>query len=153
MGLSEAIKGTARRVLAAGVSLAALLVGGIVPATGARGATALASPPRGGTLNFNLGVVLDCADAAKSGELASVYVFSAMADTLVTQDDTGRFVADLATTWAFSHGGQWITFQLRRGVRFSNGDPVDAQAIRFNLMRPENRSILGPLKTVTVDGP
>ena len=50
-------------------ALLALLSAGAVPVGAAHPA---AGPARGGSINYNLGVVLDCADAARSGEAASL---------------------------------------------------------------------------------
>lgn len=141
---------TARAFIAV-VTLGVLIGAGSIPVARAHGALShTTAPRRGGTLNFNLGVVLDCADAARSGELSELYVAAAFADTLLTEDAKGKFVSDLATKWKFSHGGTWVTFSLRHGMRFSNGHPITAQAIRFNLLRKENAAIVGPVKSVKV---
>ncbi|HEY9723258.1 MAG TPA: ABC transporter substrate-binding protein [Oscillatoriaceae cyanobacterium] len=42
---------------------------------------------------------------------------------------------DLATDWAISPDGRRYTFHLRRGVRFHDGTPCDAAAIKFNFDR------------------
>lgn len=128
-------------------SLVALLSAGVVPVGAVRSA---AGPPHGGSIKYNLGVVLDCADAAKSGEAASLTIVNLMADTLITQDNSGKFAGDLATKWSFSHGGKWITFMLRHGAKFSNGHAVDAAAVRYNLLRPENNGVVGPVTGVKV---
>jgi peptide/nickel transport system substrate-binding protein len=134
------------------IALGMLVIGGASPVSWAHGLGAHTAKPRsGGSIAFNLGVVLDCADAAKSGELSVLYVSNAMTDTLITQDDKGKFVGDLATKWTFSHGGKWITFSLRHGVRFPNGDAFDANVVRFNLLRKENTGIIGPVTSVKVD--
>jgi peptide/nickel transport system substrate-binding protein len=148
--VSQPIRNRLRRMLAPLAALALLVTAAGIPAASAHRALA---PHAGGNLNFNLCVVLDCADAARSGELSSLYVSAAMADTLLTQDQRGKFVGDLATHWKFSHGGKWLTFFLRPGMRFSNGDPLTAKAIQFNLQRKENAPVLGPVKTVTVVNP
>ncbi|MBV8172402.1 MAG: ABC transporter substrate-binding protein [Candidatus Eremiobacteraeota bacterium] len=41
----------------------------------------------------------------------------------------------LATSWAVSADGRRWTFHLRHGVRFQDGTPLDAQAVKFNLDR------------------
>ena len=130
-------------------SLVALLSAGAAPVGAARNA---AGPPHGGSIKYNLGVVLDCADAARSGEAASLTIVNLMADTLITQNNRGKFVPDLATKWSFSHGGKWITFTLRRGAKFSNGHVVNAAAVKDNLLRPENNGIVGPVTSVKVNG-
>ncbi len=62
--------------------------------------------------------------------LTSVY------DTLVYKNpETGEFVPGLAERWEVSGDGLTYTFYLRRGVRFHDGTPFNAEAVRFNLER------------------
>ncbi len=85
--------------------------------------------------------------------LTSVY------DTLVYQDPTsGTFVGGLAERWEVSPDGLGYTFYLRRGVRFHDGTPFNAEAVRFNLERitsdelasQKARFMLGPFERVEV---
>jgi peptide/nickel transport system substrate-binding protein len=39
----------------------------------------------------------------------------------------------MATSWEIS--GKTLTFTIRKGVKFSNGDPVDAEAVAYSLKR------------------
>ena len=63
-------------------------------------------------------------------------------DSLLDRDYTGRIVPGLATSW------RWVTptlleLKLREGVKFSNGEPVDAHAVKFSFDRifdPELKS-------------
>jgi peptide/nickel transport system substrate-binding protein len=41
----------------------------------------------------------------------------------------------LAESWSVSEDGRVYRFALRRGVRFHDGTPLDAEAVRFNLER------------------
>lgn len=41
----------------------------------------------------------------------------------------------LATSWAFGPKGRYLTLDLRTGVRFHDGSPVDAAAVKANIMR------------------
>ena len=41
----------------------------------------------------------------------------------------------LATSWEISEDGAVYTFQLRSGVRFHDGTPFDAEAVKFNFER------------------
>jgi len=62
--------------------------------------------------------------------LTSVY------DTLVYQDPaTGRFVPGLALSWQISEDGKTYTFTLRRDVKFHDGTPFNAAAVKVNLDR------------------
>ncbi|MDR7544769.1 MAG: ABC transporter substrate-binding protein [Armatimonadota bacterium] len=61
----------------------------------------------------------------------------------------------LAESWQTSEGGRVITFRLRRGHRFHDGTPVDAQAVAFTFnrildpaTRSPHRGSLGPIRSV-----
>lgn len=54
-------------------------------------------------------------------------VWSAIFDTLVVLDEQGRQTPSLATHWQAVTPNLW-RFQLRPGVRFANGRPLDAEA-------------------------
>jgi peptide/nickel transport system substrate-binding protein len=63
-------------------------------------------------------------------------------DSLVGRDADGRIVPELAESWRLVDERTW-EFRLRRGVTFHNGEPFDAQAVRFTLERvlnPEQKS-------------
>ena len=78
--------------------------------------------------------------------LTSVY------DTLIWQDLDGEFTPGLAESWEVSDDGLTYTFHLRKGVKFHDGNPFNAQAVKFNLDRivdPQTKSqkavfMLGP---------
>jgi peptide/nickel transport system substrate-binding protein len=53
---------------------------------------------------------------------------------LVSVSDTGQISAELATAWERLDDVRF-RLTLRRGVTFQNGEPFDADAVRFSLMR------------------
>jgi peptide/nickel transport system substrate-binding protein len=116
-----------------------------------------AKPSYGGTVAVRDNPVPDCLDMAKTSGGAG-YTEEAMAvDTLLTSDSKFHYQPDLATKWKISHGGKWVTFTLRPNVRFSNGDPMDANAVKYTfdrVLKPGfssgSASLLGPLKQVQV---
>src|SRR5262245_13481456 len=68
-------------------------------------------------------------------------------ETLVTTpDDSTDVVPGLAESWQVSPDGLTWTFKLRRGVRFHDGTPLDAAAVKFTFDRiidpahPHNKS-------------
>ncbi len=71
----------------------------------------------------------DCTDS--NDELT---IYHAVFDTLVRR--SGRdFVAHLAARWELSEDARTWTFHLRAGVRFHDGTPCDADAVRQSLIR------------------
>ena len=69
-----------------------------------------------------------------------VPVFHAMYDTLVTfaNNDYTKPAPSLATSYTASDNGKKFTFTLRKGVKFSNGDPVTASDVVFSFLRVQN---------------
>src|SRR3989475_9779666 len=57
-------------------------------------------------------------------------------ETLVTTpDDSTDVIPGLAESWQVSSDGLAWTFKLRRGVRFHDGTPLDADAVKFTFDR------------------
>jgi peptide/nickel transport system substrate-binding protein len=63
-------------------------------------------------------------------------------DSLVDRDGEGKIVGALAESWRLLDDHTW-QFRLRRGVVFHNGEPFNAEGVRFTLQRvlnPEQKS-------------
>lgn len=56
-------------------------------------------------------------------------------DSLIVRRGIDRFEPGLATAWAFSDGNRKLVLTLREGVRFTDGAPFDAAAVKLNLDR------------------
>ena len=54
---------------------------------------------------------------------------------LVKLDEEGEIVPLLAKSWKLSKDRKTYTFQLQEGAKFSNGDPFDADAVKFSIER------------------
>lgn len=59
-------------------------------------------------------------------------------ETLVKLDDSGEIVPLLATEWDVSDDGLTYDFTLVEGATFSNGDPFDAEAVKFSIEQVQN---------------
>jgi len=55
-------------------------------------------------------------------------------DSLVGRDAQKRIVPELAESWKLLDDNTW-QFRLRKGVVFHNGEPFNAEAVRFTLQR------------------
>ena len=79
-----------------------------------------------------------------SAELA-LQMTNAVFDTLVNKTVEGDYLPGLAERYEVSADQRIYTFYLRRGVVFHDGEPFDAQAMKFSLDRardPANQSQL-----------
>ncbi|MET8946973.1 ABC transporter substrate-binding protein [Streptomyces sp. NPDC004542] len=89
---------------------------------------------------------------AQFRELALVYA------SLTRTDATGKAVPDLAKSWEYNAKGDQITFHLRPDLKFSDGEPVDAAAVKAAIERAQkqkNSALFGDLtsiKSVDADG-
>ncbi len=76
-------------------------------------------------------------DPAEAYDTASGVVIQNVYETLVTYhgSDTKTIYPLLATHWTVDKTGKNWTFYLRKGVKFSNGDPFNAYAVKFSFDR------------------
>jgi peptide/nickel transport system substrate-binding protein len=80
-------------------------------------------------------------------------------DRLVDLDESLTIVPMLATSWDVSDDGLVYTLQIREGVTFHDGTPLDAEAVRYTLDRnltregSARRDELSSIEDVAVTGP
>ncbi|MDN5794882.1 MAG: ABC transporter substrate-binding protein [Intrasporangium sp.] len=78
---------------------------------------------------------------------------------LVELDQDGKIVPLLAESWKVSTDRKSYTFELRKGVTFSNGSPFDASTVKFSIDRVKKdwtislKKAMDVVDTVTVDSP
>ncbi|MEJ2359042.1 MAG: ABC transporter substrate-binding protein [Deinococcales bacterium] len=87
------------------------------------------------TFRIAIGVDPDSLDPAQGTTTTVDNVLDYMVQPLVTIDESGKLVPDLATSWSTSADGKTLTFDLRQGVTFQDGTPFDASAVKWNLER------------------
>ncbi|HLY24618.1 MAG TPA: ABC transporter substrate-binding protein [bacterium] len=140
---SQQDRRTRRRaaVLAALLALAAAGAGVNVGPDGLRSAgwSASAAPVRGGTLVVGLDSQPVTLDPHASGAAIS-YLIAGLQTTesLVYQQPDGRLVPWLAESYTVSPDGKTFTFVLRNDVTFTDGAPLNAEAVKWNLDRIVN---------------
>lgn len=87
--------------------------------------------PRDGSLTVALESAPLQLDPRVATDQASSRVFELVTPGLVTKDERGRFVPDLATSWEVLDGGRRWRFRLREGVRFHDGRPFGAADVAW----------------------
>ena len=98
---------------------AALAANALLPQT----APAAEGPRKGGTLRLALdgGSVEDTLDIANARDSVMIVVGRALYNGLVEWGEDGRAKPELAASWEARDGAKSWVFNLRKGVRFSNG--------------------------------
>jgi peptide/nickel transport system substrate-binding protein len=100
------------------------------------GAVAPAAAQAPGTLVVGLVAEPVNLDPAQVTDLNSNRVGRRIVETLVTfPDESTQVVAGLADSWAVSRDGLKYTFKLRPGIKFHDGTPFDADAVKFSIER------------------
>jgi peptide/nickel transport system substrate-binding protein len=89
----------------------------------------------GGTIAIGTNEDPDRLDPALGGTLGGRFIFAAMCDKLVDLAPDLNFVPQLATKWAWSADSHALTFTLRDGVTYQDGEPMTAESVRANLER------------------
>ena len=93
-------------------------------------------PVKGGTLTWGRGgdsVTLDLAQATDGESIkAGIQVLE---NLVIFKRDTMDVEPQLATSWEVSPDGLVWTFKLRRGVKFHDGTPFNAQAVKVSFDR------------------
>src|SRR6185312_15557484 len=112
--------------------------------TGLLATSAAQAQKRGGSLTVGLELDIAGFDPLKVGvfdtsaNMAAVLIF----DTLTSLDEKGEAQPKLAASWSSSEDYKTWTFKLRPDVKFHDGTPFNAQAVKFNLDRqkdPKNK--------------
>jgi len=120
---------TAPRALAS-IAALALTLGLLAAAVGAQPA---------GTLLVGLVAEPVNLDPAQVTDLNSNRVGRRVVETLVTfPDESTQVVPGLAESWTISKDGLQYTFKLRSGVKFHDGTPLNAEAVKFSIERQIN---------------
>lgn len=148
------IFGLSRRGFIGGASAlgaTTVLASGLVVPTSALAAD---EPKKGGTLRLGLtgGATTDSVDITTYTDSVMIAVGHALFNGLVEWDQSGKPVPELATSFEPKNGAVDWVFNLRKGIKFSNGKEFNADDVVYslNLHRgPDNKSGgAGALKAV-----
>src|SRR4028118_1796479 len=106
---------------------------------GGDGGTQSNTPP--GTLEIGIEAEPPELDPNLSSAYVDRQVMASIYDRLVDIDENGKIVPMLAESYEVSDDGTVYTFKLRQGVQFHDGEPFDAEAVKFNLERYQEDSV------------
>jgi peptide/nickel transport system substrate-binding protein len=90
------------------------------------------------TLRIGLAEDPDILDPTLARTYVGRIVFAAFCDKLFDIDQKANIVPQLALSHETSADGKAVTIKLRPGVKFQDGEPLDAEAAKFSLERHLN---------------
>jgi peptide/nickel transport system substrate-binding protein len=101
-------------------------------------AAAAGAPKPGGKLVYGLGGVVDSLDPQVANFDRSIRVLLHVCEPLIWEPEPGKFQPALAESWDISPDGKVYTFKLRKGVKFHDGTPFNADAVKYTFDRVVN---------------
>ena len=119
-------------------------------ATGASGAS--------GTLNWEWELPTSW-DPVTSSAGWDMHALGLVYASITTLNTSGSVEAGLASSWKYAADGKSVTFTLRPGLKFSDGDPLTATSVQQNIKRGQTQgnstvaSELSVISNVVVNSP
>ncbi len=141
----------------AGIIAGALALVSTITLAGCQAAEPEASgdPVEGGTLVYASGdAEPTCLDPHVGGNYPQALISGQFLESLVSRDESGEIIPWLAESWEPSDDQLAWEFTLREGVEFTDGTPLDAEAVKVNvehLKDPATQSSTGYLAMGKVD--
>ncbi len=111
------------------------------------------------TLRIGLAEDPDVMDPTTARTFVGRIVFAAVCDKLLDIDKDQKLVPQLATEWKWSDDQKSLTLKLRSGVKFHDGEPMDAAAVKYSLERhltfpgSRRKGEISQIKTIDVVDP
>lgn len=119
--------------------LSSVLAGGLLFAVacgnGTSNTNTTESTKQGGTIRVAVGIDPDTLDPAQQTTTTASQIVDMMVETLVVVDQTGAVKPLLADKWDTSSDGLSITFTLHPGIKFHDGSPLTAAAVKASIER------------------
>ncbi len=122
--------------------------------------TAANGPAHGGTLTIGTYTSYETFDPATSHTLLDLQIMDNIYGNLLQISSNGNLAPDLATHVSVSANGLQYVIDVRHGVKFQDGTPFNAAAVKYNwerIMNPATASVqvsnLGPVSSIVVNNP
>ncbi|MFJ2443756.1 MULTISPECIES: ABC transporter substrate-binding protein [unclassified Streptomyces] len=93
------------------------------------------SSPGNTTLSLSIQGAPSSLDPAQLYDGQAAFIWSSLYDTLLYTDNKGALKPNAAKSWKYSADGLALTLNLRAGMKFSSGAPVDSAAVKATLER------------------
>jgi ABC-type transport system substrate-binding protein len=97
------------------------------------------------------GVEPETWDPARSGDVETAATIAQVFEGLTTFDESAQVQPALAQTWQIEDEGRRIVFQLRSGLTFADGSPLDANDVVASWFRVLDPELPSPLWSLLAD--
>jgi ABC-type transport system substrate-binding protein len=124
-----------------------VLVSGLVLTSSSAASAQQEKPKQGGTLVFAAGGDVLTLDPQFVTDIPSFRCVMHIHETLVKRDPNMDLVPCLAESWTTSADLLTWTFKLKKGVKFQDGTPFNADAVKYTFDRMNNPEIASPRKS------
>ena len=94
-----------------------------------------AQTPVGGALVIGLDQEPPTLDPHASPSAVTYQIIASVTESLLYMGQDGKLTPWLAESWTTAADGRSVTFKLRRDVKFHDGTPFNADAVKANLDR------------------
>lgn len=124
----------------------------------AAGMSILAAGAEAQTLRIGLQEDPDLMDPDRARTFVGRIVFTGLCDKLFDIDKDLQIIPQLATEWSWNEDETELSLQIREGVLFHDGEPLNAEAVKYNIERSLNlpgstrRSEISAITEVEVTG-
>jgi peptide/nickel transport system substrate-binding protein len=103
-------------------------------ASSSAGSTSVTTAGASGTLNWEWELPTSW-DPVTSSAGWDVHVLGLVYASITSLDPAGNVAPGLATSWTYAPSGKSVTFTLRPDLKFTDGTPLNAQAVKDNIHR------------------
>jgi peptide/nickel transport system substrate-binding protein len=103
-------------------------------ASSSAGSTSVTTAGASGTLNWEWELPTSW-DPVTSSAGWDVHVLGLVYASITSLDPAGNVAPGLATSWTYAPSGKSVTFTLRPDLKFTDGTPLNAQAVKENIHR------------------
>src|SRR5258705_11609151 len=112
-----------------------IVVAALLTLSGACVLATAAWPQTGGTLVIGLDQEPPTLDPHASPSAVTYQIIGSVTENLLYRGPDGKLAPWLAESWQSAKDGRSVTFKLRRDVKFHDGTPFNAEAVKFNFDR------------------
>jgi peptide/nickel transport system substrate-binding protein len=137
------MKGNLRLFLVLGAVVVVVVVGAILlfgPGAEEEGAEQAAGTQQD-TITVGMSAEPESLDPVNMTSAPSATVSEHVTERLIYMEEDGSLTPMLAESWESNDAGTVWTFQIRQGVEFHDGEPLNAEAVAMNLRRFVNPDV------------